>query len=477
MSKESANNYEKKQIEEVKTLSGAQNIIYNLPNLGLQTQFALMGTFLLTYYIIILGQPPIIIGGIYSASIFLGAFLCPVWGAICDRYSTRFGRKKTFMLFSAPFSIIVFVLIWSPPIPNTEYGTANLFLILWFVILIFLYNTMSAAFNTTYLSMIPELSTEENNRIKISIVNMLTLVMGAALGMILPFFLLGDATENLNREKTDFFYPNSLAGQQIYSQVIIYGVLISILFTICFILMMIIIKEPEYPSNNTDSIRVIFKKIISPFKDRNYRNFLMSFGLLFIAATIFQVLIINFTTFVLNLRGDEFLIIIMFASISGLISFILFNNLSNKIGLRKSMQICLIIGFLSFSSIILFLIPMSHEIIMIIGTLIVFFLIMAFVGAMIYPMAIVSDIIDKAQLNSDKNLSGSYMGTFTMVTSIATAIAILLISIFLQLFGAESSFSYIIIFFIGGILLLIGARIFRKVEDILVIKINLKFFI
>ncbi|MHA1342432.1 MAG: MFS transporter [Promethearchaeota archaeon] len=448
---------------EVRILTGPQNLIYNLPSLGLQIQFALMGTFILSYYIIILGAPPIIIGGIYSVFILLGGLMCPIWGAMCDKFSTRFGRKKTFMLYSAPIVMISFILIWMPPIPHTEYGVANISVILWFIIIMFLFTSMSSAFNTTYLSMIPELSTDEDNRIKISIVNMLTMIFGAAIGMLIPIIFLGAVTKNLERENPDLYYPNSSIGQQIYIYTIIAGILIAIFFFISFACMMLLIEEPDIEINKSDSLKKIFKEMIDPIKDKNYRNFLISFSLLFISATIFQVLILNFATFVIELRGYEFLLLGCIALLSAIISFIIFDSLSKKYGLKKAMMTCLGIGSIAFSMSILFLIPMTHVFYLILGIIFISLCIVAFVGTMIYPLAIVSNIIDTAQERTNKNLSGSYMGTFTMSTSLATALGVFFTAFFLQILGEKSDFSYIFIFFIAGVLIFFSMIIFNKV--------------
>lgn len=449
---------------EVRILSTSQNIIYNFPNLGIQAQYALTTNFLIIFYINILGQPPLIVGGIQSAFIFLGAFLCPIWGALCDKFSTKFGRKKIFMLFTGPIVALFFTLIWMPPIPDTKYGTLNVPLIVWFTIFGLLYNIGSSAYQTTYLSLIPDLSTDETNRVRISMLNMLFMIAGAGIGMFIPVILLGTATESLSRDNPSLFIRSSPVGQTIYYQVIWFAAFLSLLFFVGFILMLWKIKEPDVHVEQRSSIKKLFKEILDPLKDTNFRIYLVSFFLMFVSIGAFEVLILNFATFVINLRGDEFLLLAIVALIAAAASFFIFDTLSKKIGLKKVMFLCLIVASIAFISIFLLIIPMPHELVLVLGIIIVAFCLASFVGAMIFPMAIVSNIVDAAKMRTGKNLSGSYIGTLTMASSLASAVTILLISIFLEIFGTETNISYILIFFVGGILMILGTLAFKNVN-------------
>lgn len=457
---------EKAQVpeEESRILSNSENVIFNLPNFAVQSQYSILTNFLLIFYINIMGQPPLIIGGIYSLTVYLGAFLCPIWGAICTKFSTKIGRKKTLMIFSGPMLMIIFVLLWIPPIPMTPFGEFYLPLIIYISILLTIYTIFSSGYYTSYLSMIPELSTDETNRVKISIMNMLGMIGGAVIGMLVPLLLLQNTTEGLSRDNPDLYYNTSPQGQEIYFGIFFFSILISIAFAVTFLLMMIKIKEPDILVDKEFSLKKIFSDIIGPFRDKNFRLYIISFFLMFITATIFQVLIFGFLTFVLALRGNEFLIIGGVGLVSAIISFLISEKLTERVGLKRSMIIYLILGVVSFCSTLILLIPFSHSLKLIIGMVILAFWIISFIGVMIYPMAIVSEMVDHAQKTTNTNLSGSYLGSTNMISSLATASSLLFTSVILQAFGAETEFSYIFLFFLGGISILISLLFFRKVS-------------
>jgi len=88
-----------KTLYEHKILSTGQAIAYGLPNAGLQAILGILVSFTLLFYINIMGQPPILVGGIFSAGLVFYAIMCIIGGAIADKV----GKKKV-MLISGPLA-------------------------------------------------------------------------------------------------------------------------------------------------------------------------------------------------------------------------------------------------------------------------------------------------------------------------------------------------------------------------------------
>jgi Na+/melibiose symporter-like transporter len=224
------------------------------------------------------------------------------------------------------------------------------------------------------------------------------------------------------------------------------------------------IKEPDMEIKGNISIKTAIKNVIEPYKDWNFRNYLVSYFLLFVIITIFQMLILNYNTFVLGLRGNDFFIFAVIAFISATISFFFFQWLSKRWSLKRSMKICLIMGAIAFLSNVIFFFPVPEFLIMPVGLIIAAFCLATFIGALIYPMAIVSNIIDLANERTGRNLSGSYMGSMTMITSLASACGVFIISIFLELLGSEKNISFLALFLLAGFLNLISYYFFKRVK-------------
>ncbi|MBD3255548.1 MAG: MFS transporter [Candidatus Lokiarchaeota archaeon] len=452
--------------EETRTLSGKQILVFNLPNLMIQAKFAFIGNIIILFYINIMGQTPIIIGVIHSSMLFFSAIMSVLLGALSDKISTRVGRKKTIMLICGPIVSVVFILIWIPPTPTGPYGSLNLYLIVWYVIIMMIWTIANSGFQASYLSMIPELSSEEDNRLKISVANMLAMIVGSGIGIFLPIILVGNATKNFDRGESDLYYPNSSVGREIFTNIFIVSIIFSVFFILAFIIMMVLINEPNLSEEheNISSIKDIFKDLLNTLQDKNYRNYILSFLFMFIAFTAFANLLINYSTFVLKLRGEEFFFVVIFIVISCAFSFILWDSLSKRLGLKKSMTTCLILAFIAFSSNLILIIPMSQQLKIIIGIALISFTFATFVGSLIFPMAIVSNIVDMAAKRLNKNVSGAYVGLYAMMGSLSAALVMLFISSFLQIFGTNASISYILIFFVSAILIALSGLIFRKVK-------------
>jgi Na+/melibiose symporter-like transporter len=439
-------------------MSLKEMVLIGMPNLGLTAILGIAVSFTVIFYINIMGQPPIIAGGLYSAALFFYAGMCIFGGAIAD----KIGKKKV-LLFSGPILAISFVFIWTPPHPTTGFGVAFVPLIVFLVIFSFLFRCMTGFFQPTLYSLLPELSTDEQNRVKASMVNMLMMLVGTVIGAIGPILLLGDATQGLGREDPTLFITNSSIGQSIASQIILFSTIVCIMFVGLFVVMMLGIKEPKKEKIDT-SFKDIMKGVSEPFKDKNARIWFLCFFLFWIPFVALQYSILNIATFVLNLRGSEFPLLAIIVLGSALASFIVWNNLSKKGGLKKTLTICLTFSALAFSLIMILLIPMEQGALIVWGTLVMSLCFVGFVGTMIFPFAITADLIDKAELKSGRALSGAYSGAFTMMGSLASATSMLIISIFLEAFGAQNPLSFAVILGIGAILMVVSILVLQKVE-------------
>ncbi len=459
MSEKQTNLKDASQDKEVRLLSTGKAVVLGLPNLGLTAVLGVAVSFSLIFYVNIMGQPAIIAGGIYSAALYLYALICIFGGALSD----KLGKKKI-MWISGPIIALSFVFMWIPPLPNTEYGIAFFPLIAWFLCWSFIFRICVGLFQPSMYAFLPELSTDERNRIKASMINMLCILGGTIIGAFIPIILMGDMTKNLSRDDPKLYYPVSETGRTIATQIQVLTTLISVLFVALFIVMLIVIKEPEQDRSKKTSFKDFLKQLGEPLKNNNYRFFLITFFLFWIPFVAFQYLILNLGTFVLQLRGNEFVILAVVALISAILSFGAWNTISKKVGIKKTLTICLIFAAIAFSLILILLIPMPHEVLFAVGIVLISLCLCSLVGTMVFPFTIISDIIDQAELTTKKNLSGSYSGAFAMTGSLAAGTAMLIISIFLEIFGPEAPISYAFILALGAAFIFVAIFLFQKVK-------------
>lgn len=452
-------------IKEERILSVHEAIAYGLPNAGTNAVLGIVVSFNILYFVNIMGMPAILAGGSFSFALYLYAFLCPVWGAICDKFETRFGRKKTVMLITGPISTILFLLLYLNPRPTADmaYGTYFMPLILWYLIILIAFRITGSGFYSTYTSLLPEISTDEQNRIKVTTINMAVMIVGVAIGLLGPIFLLGETTKDLSRDNPELYYPFSSVGRSIADSVLIFAIVISIFYFITILIMLKIIKEPQAKSCEM-SMKQVLTDLVEPFKDDNFKNFLISYFLLWVALVSLNYILMNLITFVLQLRGSEFIVFAIIAFSAAVGAFVFWNKMSSTIGLKNVTSLCLVMSIIAFLMMQIMILPLSHEIVFILGLFLVSFVLMGYVGSMIFPWAIVSDIVDTAEAKMGRALSGSYAGAFNLILSFAAATSMLMVSVLLELFGAESKIAYALVFLIGVFLLVPAVLLFQKVN-------------
>ena len=466
MSEELSNSDKVNNHKDIKKLSTLEIIIFSLPKMGTSAIWSIVIFFSLIFYVNILGQPPFIIGAIFAISLVIYAFCCIFFGVVAD----KIGKKKL-LIFSGPLMAISFILLWLPPVPpESAHSPGELYLpiIIWLIVFLLLFRIANASFFPVLHSMIPDLSTDEQNRVKLSMISMIMMNIGGFFGTVGPILVMGEATKNLSREKADLYYLTSDIGRTLYSQINFFALLISIVFIIFFITMMVFIKEPNKMRNGHESVREIFKDLTIPIKDKNYRILLITIFLFWAPIIIFQYLLISLSTFVISFRGNEFGIMVGISFPLSMLSFILWNKLAEKVGAKKTLVVCLIYSCVSFSLILVFLIPMSREEIFITGVIIFTLCFIAMIGTMVFPYVLVASCIDDAELEhqaQNKSLSGLYTGVYSMIGSFSSASAMLIVAVGLEIFGPEEAIGYIVLIsIIGPIMIIVSLLFFRKVK-------------
>ena len=450
-----ARNFEKRELTRV------QMWCYAFPYFGLMAIIQLMSSFSAMFYIFVMGVPPIFAGVVYGLGLYLYALMGPICGTVCDKYKTRFGRKKTFILISAPIICVSYLFIWAPPPTNTIYGQFELILGLSYIISTIVLRIFDSLFSSAYLSMLPEISTVEENRVKTSMVQMLASTLGSALGIAAPIIFMGEATENLTYESIDLFYHTSEAGKVIYGSVFTFSLILMIIFAVSVIFMMVFIKEPDIESSNEEKMSL--RAVIEPVKDKNMLYFLLTYFITFLPMAALMYLLFSFATYVIDLRGSEFYIFGGIALVVCILSFTTWEKLTSKLGLKKTYIYCILLSIAAFELMLILIIPMDHTVVFIIGIIVLSFGLIVLVGSMIFPYPILADIIDSAEEKTGRNLSGSYQGSLNLFGALGSGTAMIISTSFLQAYGEESSVPYMIIFFLGGFFLLAGLLLFRNV--------------
>lgn len=141
-------------------------------------------TFILYYYTDIFGLTVAAAGTILLAARILDAFDAPVWGFIIDHTHTKWGQSRPYFLWMAfPFAILFILMFWSPGLNQTGKFW-------WAMITYLLFGISYTGMSTPITSILPNLSNNSDERIKLNSTRMI----GGNIGyLITATFTLGIA--------------------------------------------------------------------------------------------------------------------------------------------------------------------------------------------------------------------------------------------------------------------------------------------
>ena len=103
----------------------------------------------------------------------------PLAGFLSDRTHTRWGRRKPYMVVSAPLLVISFILLWRPPTANPSDANA------WYAgILLTITFVLFAGFAAPYLGLLPEIAHRSRERVRLAMVQGAFNLLGTAVAAI-----------------------------------------------------------------------------------------------------------------------------------------------------------------------------------------------------------------------------------------------------------------------------------------------------
>lgn len=180
-------------------VSVIEKIGYSLGDLAANLIFQTLMTFLAFFYTDVYRIPPATASAIIFAGGMIGAFFNPVMGIIADRTTTRWGKFRPWILWTAvPFGIIA-ILAFSTP--NFSQGGKVAYALITYILLVIIYS----ANNLPYASLSGVLTGDMSERNSISSYRFVAVMIAQFIvqGLLLPLVLiLGDGDKIKGFENT-----------------------------------------------------------------------------------------------------------------------------------------------------------------------------------------------------------------------------------------------------------------------------------
>ena len=362
-------------------------------DLGISISFFVVGFFFMYYLTDLIGLDARLAGLALGIGMFWDAITDPLMGYISDRTNSKKGRKRVYILFGAVPLGLSFFLLWTVP----SAGSDMMKFLLALLTLLF-FKTAYTVVAVPYMSLLPVISSDYDERTQISGMRAFTSQFGTILGGV-SALLVGS-------------FANGVIGLRVLG--ISYGIVVAVLM---------LVSARSVKGLEDDDLVEMKKKtsILGSMRPLLERNYLILISLYFFGGIATTSMTASFPYFAKHVMGDDGL------STFGLAAFIItamaFIPIWLKLAKIVHKKYLLLVSTIG-TAIMLF----STSIIVTEGDTALFFALVSATGAFmsayfIIPYSLVPDIVDLSELRTGKRNESIFFGVWVFIHKIGLAIA------------------------------------------------------
>jgi Na+/melibiose symporter-like transporter len=340
-----------------------------------------------------------LIGFINFGGRVLDAVTDPILANMSDRSTSKFGRRRLFLAISAVptalFAFLVFVPISASPTINS----------IWLIVCIVLFYIFITMYCTPYNALISELGHNPDERLTISTAISITWALGFAIGnqvyVLRPIFM-------------DAYGMSSAAAFQTAIGVF------SLIAAVFMLMPVIFIDEKKYAESHVSSEGVI-ESLVSTFKNRNFKFFMVSDLMYWIALNFIQQGVNYYIINLLNLDPALPSALMMGMFVLSFVFYVPISLIAKRFGKKKILVFAFAIFAFNFALVLLMgkmPMPAAAQ-----AWLVILLAALPIAIFGILPNAIIADIAEADGIASGNFKAGIFFGarTFTMKLGISIA--------------------------------------------------------
>ncbi|MEO1712185.1 MAG: MFS transporter, partial [Bacteroidota bacterium] len=332
----------------------------------------------------------------------------PLIAGWSDRWESDTGKRKFFMAWAAgPMAICAFLLFY--PIADGP-GWINE---AWLIGMLFLFYFFFTLYVVPYTALMSELGHHPEDRMRISTTISVTWALG---------FLMGSSAYALQG-----VFEASMGSTQAFQTVIM---IFSIVAFILMVIPVLFLKENEYAVQEEQSIS-IRDSLQTVWKNQNFRIFIFSDMLYWLALTFIQLGISYYVTLLLGLEKDQASLFLLVGFVASFLLYAPINYWVRKRGKKPVM----LIAYGIFALLFLILAVVDQIAFLGVALVIGLGLLSAFPLAAfgIIPNALIADLVFETKEDNGQQLSGMFYGSRNFMMKIGISLANFLFPSFLLL--------------------------------------------
>lgn len=341
-------------------------------------------------------MPAVTMGVLLLIATFWDAAIDPFIGHWSDTLRSRWGRRRPFLIFAAPFILLGAILLWTPP-SLTNYALNAVY----FMVIILIYHTSYSLVGIPYDASMPEMAPETHARLGLSYWKGFFGILGVLIGSLVAAPLFGSIG------------PVAM------------GAVVGGVGVVTIYIALLGLRETDRPLGEPmsalDGIKATFQN----------KQFLILFFSTLAIHVAYQMVLANFPYFVtLVLRqteGDVGIyqgVLIIFIALTGPVWTWLNRKVSQRALLNASMLllgIIFVFGFLVSTSV------QAYIFVALIGT--------ALGGYLILIYAMMGNVVDYDEMLTSRRREAIYYGTFSFAIGLGTSVGTLILPLLLENFG------------------------------------------
>lgn len=388
---------------DVNKLATRTKFIYGLGDWGAASATTARSLFWLFFTVSVIGVDIQLAGFAFIIGRIWDGINDPLVGMLSDRYRSRWGRRRPFMLIGAiPFGVGFFLMFNQPPF------SSDIAIALYYAIIFILYDTAYTVVNAPYAALTSELTEDYDERSSLAGWRMANSIFAslltAALFKSLAEGLFASWFDGANALR----YGYAVAGA-IWGLVIVITPLLVVAF----------IREPEPkapPDTEPFDIIGTFKEVMG---NRPFRIGATIYLLAFSAVDIITAIFVWFLIFYMGLEPPFDSVVLALTLGVAFLSMPLTIRITQRYGKNKAY-----IGMMSFWAVVMIvisLLPPGNTTLIMIAAAVAG---LGYGAANAIPWSIVADVIEQDEWNTGKRREGVYAGYLVTFRKISSALAV-----------------------------------------------------
>jgi GPH family glycoside/pentoside/hexuronide:cation symporter len=385
-------------------LSARTKLYYGVGDIGNAMVNSAIQFFLLVFYTDGVLIAPALAGGALMVGKIWDAVNDPLFGWISDRTTSRFGKRRVYMIFGALPMAVSIALLWFVPL-----GLSDTAIFAWIALTFIFYDTMNTLTSVPYYALTSELTEDYDERASLTTFRMVLGVPAYMVGAAVTPIIVG-------------LFATKRAGYGATG--IIYAIIAAAVLWICAAG----IRERKETSESKAETPPL-RAFVTTFRNRPFVQLIVAYLIAAVSFALIQTLMAYFLIYQLGME-NQVPIVMALLLVSVALFLFPWKMLSDRWNKGPAYALGLAIGGLAVAT-TFFLqhepTPLIYVIAIVAG--------IGFSAQWVFPWAMVPDVVEYDRLETGERRGGMYYGVWGFTSKLTGGLGVALAGAVLQLSG------------------------------------------